>query len=454
MYIKKVKICEKNINDLLSPKNGIHTFCNDPILTEQSQMEKKEHDFFVEFKGNQSYYKYFGKFFPLSFMHNSKSFFCKEAFLTEMSAYDDIKIKCSSLSCGTESSYFRMIIPNITKSNFFLNFPIFSFSSENCSSNLELTRVYINGYETHIFIDKINSKDSLFIDYLGFIDKESFYINCTRILCAMGIISGVFQKEECFLLSSDVQDFSKVSFIEYRYIGKTIYSPNSVFPIDRKELRQKENVFFDRITVESFTKLVNKMIIDLRFENTIFAFMDCLDYPLETQTVCLSTVLEGLCNHVEENNEDKFLAINNKSQAKALRKEMKDLLPKYQPYLNPDGDRILNARIDQINQETNGKRFEKVINILGIKLNEYENQNLLNRNVFLHGNIDPQFEAISFRPTDPDFYKTLCSSLVFIRLLYKMLLRIIDYSGYINNPLFTFSDLFLFPEIEEKIIKV
>lgn len=454
MYLKKVSDCEKCINDFLVPMNGVYSFSDDNTLTGQSYLEKKDHQFKLTLKGNQSYYKYFGKFFPLDFFYNTKVFFCKEAFLTEMSAFDDITIKCSSLSCGKESTYYRLVIPNMKIKNFFSCFSVFSFSSENYSSNLNLTKLYINGYETHIFIDKINSNEALFIDYLGPIDKESFYINCTRILCAMGIISGIFQKDECFIISSRNPDFGDITFVEYRYIGNSISSNYSVFPVDRKELSNKKNVFFDRITVSSFTKLVNKMIIDLRFENTVFIFVNSLEYPLETQTVCLSTVLEGLCNHVEENNEDKFLAINSKSQAKALRKEMKALLPKYESFFNPDGERILNARIDQINQETNGKRFEKVLAILGIKLNDYENENLLNRNVFLHGNIDVQFEAISFRPSDPDYYMTLCSSLLFIRLLYRMILKIIDYSGYINNPLIKFSDIFPFSIDEEKIIEI
>jgi hypothetical protein len=228
MYLKKVSDCEKCINDFLVPMNGVYSFSDDNTLTGQSYLEKKDHQFKLTLKWNQIYHKYFGKFFPLDFFYNTKVFFCKEACLNEIRPFYDITIKCSSLSCGKESTYYRLVIPNMKIKNFFSCFPVFSFSSENYSTNSNLTKLYINGYETHIFIDKINSNDALFIDYLGPIDKESFYINCTRILCAMGLISGVFQKDECFIISSRTPDFGDITFVEYRYIGNTI-SSNCLF---------------------------------------------------------------------------------------------------------------------------------------------------------------------------------------------------------------------------------
>ena len=143
--------------------------------------------------------------------------------------------------------------------------------------------------------------------------------------------------------------------------------------------------------------------------------------------------MEGICNYIENGNLELFTPINEKSQAKKLKKEMKDILKNYSNYFSKDGEKILIKRIDNINSETNSGRFKKCIDILGIRLTDYEDETLINRNTFLHGDVELKDEYMLLKAHSSDFFKFFFAEQILFRLLYKMIFKIMDYDGYMVN---------------------
>ena len=186
----------------------------------------------------------------------------------------------------------------------------------------------------------------------------------------------------------------------------------------------------------------------------MFIFLEALSYPLDTQPACLSVVLEGLCNYVKDENESSFKPITDKGKAKEIRKKMKELLNDYEDYFSTDGRQIIEKRIDDINNPTNRGKFEKAIQLLGLELKNYEKEALLNRNTFLHCTTELKTDYLEIKQGSPEYIKLFFASQILVRLLYKMILKIIGYEGYIVNILKYNEDVFESIREEPMLVKI
>ena len=436
---------------------------NETPKSEKGKFIKYHNKHVVDLSTNCDYQSFTSKIFSSTIvLENNKMYYCDDSLITTMSSDEFAQLRydvtLSNIYGGEKSTYYRMILPLDRELNLCKLFDKNYFCSD-CGSSLGLIKTYVEEREFHIFKLSHNEKEYLFIDCLSEIEYGKFYDQSICILCALGILTGYFVENECFILSSGDVDFNSISYKEFRSLRESKYAPYKILPdnpydfFPRKEAKDK-SYFMAHIPTKVFTQFVNKISESLMLENSLFIFLEAISYPLDTQPACLSVVLEGLCNYVKDENEESVKPIQNKCKYKELIKRMKDLLNDYKDCFSSDGQTIIEKRIENINNPTNGEKFKKAIKILGLELQGYEEEALLNRNNFLHCTNELKTDSLRIKPDSQEHEKLFFASQILARLLYKMILKIIDYEGYIVNILKYNEKSFESIQDEDMLIKI
>ena len=87
-------------------------------------------------------------------------------------------------------------------------------------------------------------------------------------------------------------------------------------------------------------------------------------------------------------------------------------------------------------------------------MKDYEKEALLNRNTFLHCTTELKTDYIEIKQGSPEYIKLFFDSQIVVRLLYKMILKIIGYEGYIVNILKYNEDVFESIREEPMLLKI
>ena len=387
--------------------------------------------------------------FPVQLLNQQLSFSCQNSFFTKQVLNPDIQsfkyeICISELIDGLKSSFYRIVLPihieHFSLTRYFD--PTFNFCYDSLCSSGDFIKTYIEGKEFHVYVVVERSDKFLFVDCMHEIDYETFYNQVLCILLSLGFFSGSFIEEECYIFSSETNAFASISYIEYRSMRDSIQLSHRLLPYNLYNFYSPDEVKKHQyelacVSQDVFTKMVNILNNSVMFQKALFILLEAEKTPLDIQPACLSVVLEALCNYVEDGNEEIFAPIQTKLKARNLRKKMKELLDDSSLELDfsPDGKIILEKRIDDINKQTNRGKFEKTIQCLGLELNEYEKETLLNRNSFLHASEEIKTKKISIQSNNMDFAKVYVESEILYRLLCKMVLKICGYCGYMVNEL-------------------
>lgn len=458
---KNVKETFDEINKLKGEQDSVFEFLSNQS-NEKGKLIKENNKYCGVFTSNKDYQSFSNNLFSLKMNLSNEDYYSNDALVTTISLKNWIlqyKISISNLYRGKKSRFYRMVLPldKELKISYLFNTNSFAVNQSGCSS--ELIKTYINGREFHIYKLSNDNAKYLFIDCLSEIAYQEFYDQSICILCALGILTGYFVENECFIFSSDKIDFETISFIEFRSLRDSKYAMYEILPtnpyvfFDKNEA-EKNRKLMARISNDVFNRLVNKINLSLTLENSLFIFLEALSYPLDTQPACLSVVLEGLCNYVKEENEKSFKPIQEKCKWKELREKLKKVLDDFEYDFSQDGRLIIEKRIDDINNPTNRSKFEKAIELLGLNLTDYEKEVLLNRNTFLHCLTELKTEYIKIKAGSAEYNNLFFSSQILIRLLYKMILKIIGYEGHIVNILKFNEDVFESIKEEPKLIKI
>lgn len=440
---KNVTETFKAIDEFQNTQTCVFTF-SEAKKSEKGDFFKCKNKHVVRFSASCDYQEFSKRLFPSTLVINEITYHCKDSLITTIS-FDELprlnyEVSLSDIYCGEKAMYYRMVLPLDKELSFIRLFDAYSFCYNKSSWSCELIKTYIEGREFHIYkLSKDNTK-FLLIDCLSEIEYQDFYDQCVCILCSLGILTGYFVENESYIFSSNVLNFSSIQYKEFRSLRDSKYAQNVILPINPFAFFPKSEVEENRhlmahIHTDVFTRLVNKTRLSLTLENSLFIFLEALSYPLDTQPACLSVVLEGLCNYVKDENESSFKPITDKGKAREIRKKMKDVLNDYEADFSMDGRQIIEKRIDDINNPTNRGKFEKAIQLLGLDLKDYEKEALLNRNTFLHCTTELKTDYIEIKQGSPDYMKLFFASQILVRLLYKMILKLIGYEGYIVNIL-------------------
>ena len=274
---KNVKETFDEINKLKGEQDSVFEFLSNQS-NEKGKLIKENNKYCGVFTSNKDYQSFSNNLFSLKMNLSNEDYYSKDALVTSISLKDWIlqyKISISNLYRGKKSRFYRMVLPLDKELKIFslFNTNSFAFNQSGCSS--ELIKTYINGREFHIYKLSNDNAKYLFIDCLSEIAYQEFYDQSICILCALGILTGYFVENECFIFSSDKIDFETISFIEFRSLRDSKYAMYEILPtnpyvfFDKNEA-EKNRKLMARISNDVFNRLVNKINLSLTLENSLF----------------------------------------------------------------------------------------------------------------------------------------------------------------------------------------
>lgn len=196
---------------------------------EYAELIKDGNKFKINFVSNANYQKYGEHISSVKFTVNNDTIYSSDdALVTSISFLPFFKyeVSVSNIYKGNKSNYYRIALPLTEDLSFNRLFDCHNFCFDESGWCSELIKTYIGGKEFHIF--KI--KNYLFVDCLSDIDFDSFYNQVVCILCAIGVLTGYFIENECFILSSSSNEFDEIEYVEFKSLRKSIFSTYNILP--------------------------------------------------------------------------------------------------------------------------------------------------------------------------------------------------------------------------------
>jgi len=128
-------------------------------------------------------------------------------------------------------------------------------------------------------------------------------------------------------------------------------------------------------------------------------------------------------------NEQALKPIDDEDLAQKVSQKLLEVIDEYSTFMTDEAINILTKKINNINKPVNVDRLTKSFSILGIKLNDHDENTLRTRNKFLHGSTP--FKNFEIDKEKENEFILLTTKL---RLLICMLLlKYLGYKGHIYN---------------------
>lgn len=231
-------------------------------------------------------------------------------------------------------------------------------------------------FHLYQYKDKREKKNYLIIDTTKEMTYEFFADYCYSLLVSFGYITGSFPQNEGYFFSYGTIEMNKPKQFLYSEFRDSIYSfyhpiySNAHGYIRDNKIAENEQENLRVLTANEFSLLCQKVHANSEFLAILLLILESSTSSLLVMPSGFSIALEGLTELFVKENENKIVPIKNKSESKNLRKEILDILLKYEEVIGTDAVSIISKRIDNINQPTNQDKLIKPFEILGFELTE------------------------------------------------------------------------------------
>jgi hypothetical protein len=361
---------------------------------------------------------------------------------------DDLIIAGEIHSCdvsfdSTVKSFYRAIIPKSENPNDDVDNYVYGvvYNMPGVGSR-GFTEFQCDGKEIHLFTYYNEERPSIFIDCMESIDFSDFERIVESIVTCFGVISGYTPRDEIYFLQSTLDNsFKKINGLRFNRLNDSIKTGMEIIaPGMYSQLIKSQNTV-GHISPEIFGNFVTNSYIDIRFFRGLKIISEANQYPLEIRASGYSVALETIRNVIMERHEEKSNPIKQKSVARRLIGELKEIVDTIDDSEFNNRDIII-KKLENLNQVTNKDSFKLAFDVCGFKIMPLDESALLKRNDFLHGRI----------PFEDEVEKDHAHELKFVTyklhfLVVGLALKYSGYSGLLkNNPA-----MFKYTDGEEKI---
>lgn len=310
--------------------------------------------------------------------------------------------------------------------------------------NTEKVNLKINGIKFSIW-NVYDGKSTYFItECIDNIKNKDFEKISFAICSAVGFLTGFFPQDQVYSFKYNSEnEFSLISYRSLRQSMSHSYRPIPTNPhsyIKNHDEAKKWNEKIDKIPSNLVEKLIEKLISEDKLLNSILLFQSSGKLGLELSPIAIVTAIEALTS----------LAFDKVSPTKPINEASFDdlkvgflrILEEKKDKLTSEEYTFTSNKLKNINSPTNKDKLSIPFKKLGINLSKYEEEALDMRNKFLHGSLP--FNKGNISRDKLDELKILHGYLLcYVNLYNSLLLRYIDYEGYVINYLFLFKELVL-----------
>lgn len=336
-----------------------------------------------------------------------------------------------------KESYNRFIIP-IRKSQVDYYIDTTGYRDELLWHAFGRLPLVIDTHNIVFYENKYKDKYYFIIDSQNLINSEQFSNICHAILIGYGFLSAEFVQNEAFYFKSNDANFALITDFSYLQLRPSIISSGTYNPIYSNpygyeadqtiidEIGNKIQVFDFAI----FSSLCTRIYLNPDYATLLLLIIEANASSLILKPAGYSVALEKITNIIVDENKG-LKPIPNKMIARAFRKKLNEVLLSFKEKIEESGNAdsvvILQKNIDKINNPTNRDKLTKPFEIYGILLGSDEINAIDNRNDFLHGH------NIELKEGSNEFMEVWLISMRLNKLINKLILKHIGYSGYIVN---------------------
>jgi hypothetical protein len=291
-------------------------------------------------------------------------------------------------------SYYRLFIPLRKKDDFRVHFTRVGYSTKkHLSSNCIRINYKELDLDLFLYTEKQNDISYLILDTCTKCSFAHFMEYCFSSLVSFGYVTGHLYQDEGYFFSydnSDLQTPNQIYYSEFRESLHSNYSPISSIAyrhVRDAKFAKQASANLRTLTQNEFSKLCEWAHISVELSSILLLIVEASTSSLLVMPSGYSVALEGLTDLIVEKHEDKLAPIKDKRTAKAIRSELKTIIASYSNHLDEHSIKILNYRIDNINQLTNQSKLVKPFEVLKFELTKEDIKAIEHRNHFLHGRI-------------------------------------------------------------------
>jgi hypothetical protein len=293
-----------------------------------------------------------------------------------------------------DSYYYRLFIPLKKKIDFHFYIEHIGFKTKSYVS-ISCTRITYKLLNIDLYIHHEKEADFyyLILDASQSLGLELFQDYCFSTLVSFGFITGKLPQDEGYFFAYEKPDLktpTHIHYTEFRQSLMSMYSPiysNSHGYIRDKKLAKQVYPTLRNLKTNEFSKLCQWAFDSVEFSSILLLIIESSTSSLLVMPSGYSIALEGLTNLIVGQNEEKLAPIKNKSSAKKIRDQLKEVIDLNKGDISHDGISILKNKIDNINQLTNQSKLIKPFELLKFKLSPEDLIAIEHRNDFLHGRI-------------------------------------------------------------------
>ncbi len=357
-------------------------------------------------------------------------------------------INSISSNAGKDVAFWRLMIPSGKSNN--SNEQYFEtsfFSSEQYDTIRGLVKISIDAREFHFYEYTYTGEQYFIIDSTTEMKFLEFSNIAYSIIMGIGFITGVMPGDIAWYVSSEDNDYGidlRLRCYVMRESINSVYcllhtNPHSYIK-DHSEAQKYSDVL-KPIPSQVFVNLCKKIHDNHRLRNTVMVFIEANKLPLEIRLFSYAVALEAMTGIISVDYETKIHPIKDRSKRKRIVKKLKTALNAMMDEIDEEEQKFVMNRIDQICTPRNQDKLIKPFEILGIQLSSEERDILGIRNILLHGSpVDPKKVPLQ---SAENYQAAYYVALHLHSLVSRLILKYIDYNGYIVNYL----------KVYEKIIK-
>ncbi len=345
----------------------------------------------------------------------------------------------STENFDSEESFYRYVIktPNNEIMNYIKSGP---FAYESSSSMRGMLSLSISGVEINLYEVKYETQKYFVIDAVEKINFSSFADLCYSIMIGYGFLSGNFYQDEAYYIKGEDKKFITITGVSYQQIRPSIITNGTANPIyaftshitSDKMIQERYGLFLEIFDGELFSKFCTKIFDEPQYVVLLLLVIESNKTSLILKPAGYSVALEKITNIIAEENKG-LKPIIAKGLSRAFISEVKEVLKQFKDRIEQEGNEdsinILTKNIDRLNSPTNRDKLTKPFEIYNINLTAAEHEAIGNRNSFLHG------RALKIEEGSEEFLEIYMNSLRLHKLVTKLILKHIGFSGHIVNHL-------------------
>jgi hypothetical protein len=317
------------------------------------------------------------------------------------------------------------------------------------------TKAVIAGDEFIAYTLQNESRDKSFlgIECEVKMDYELFSEKAFALKNALGYLTGHLAGDGGYFFvygKKEMKEIRHYYYSSFRNTIKSTYTPIHTNPYSWLHDKSKiaEGIYKKKmlrtLTIVELSILTNKLYNSIDFSSAIILLLESSVASLLFMPGGYAIVLETLSDLIIGDDKLKLAPIKNKSKAKLLRKKLLETLDSECGDLPAEDYAVLKARIEQLNQMTNGERLKAPFNKLGIKLLDKDLEILRSRNDFLHGRVPDISKTVAEPGLEQKNRDLYYASLRFYTLLNMLILKWIGFDNYVVN----------FPKLNQEYCKI